>query len=100
MLLTNNGSKTQEEVGIEIAEAVIKALKGNLPATVVNEPLVALEVSLLHSLSTCLLMLHAVPTAFLSLSIFMVFCCNEVLVSLVFAVGREMGSHHFTSEGY
>ncbi|XP_010068415.2 D-3-phosphoglycerate dehydrogenase 3, chloroplastic [Eucalyptus grandis] len=43
----NLGASTfeaQEEVGIEIAEAVIKALKGNLPATVVNEPLVALEV--------------------------------------------------------
>ncbi|KAF8020168.1 hypothetical protein BT93_G0773 [Corymbia citriodora subsp. variegata] len=43
----NLGASTfeaQEEVGIEIAAAVIKALKGNLPATVVNEPMVALEV--------------------------------------------------------
>ncbi|KAF8020170.1 LOW QUALITY PROTEIN: hypothetical protein BT93_G0773 [Corymbia citriodora subsp. variegata] len=37
-------SAVYEEVGIEIAAAVIKALKGNLPATVVNEPMVALEV--------------------------------------------------------
>ncbi|XP_056163779.1 D-3-phosphoglycerate dehydrogenase 3, chloroplastic-like [Syzygium oleosum] len=34
----------QEELTIEIAEAVIKALKGDLPSTVVNEPMVAAEV--------------------------------------------------------
>ncbi|XP_030472608.1 D-3-phosphoglycerate dehydrogenase 3, chloroplastic-like [Syzygium oleosum] len=36
--------EAQEELAIEIAEAVIKALKGELPSTVVNEPMVAAEV--------------------------------------------------------
>lgn len=40
----------QEELAIEIAEAVIKALKGDLPSTVVNEPMVAAEVYHLVSL--------------------------------------------------
>ncbi|OWM64827.1 D-3-phosphoglycerate dehydrogenase 1, chloroplastic-like isoform X2 [Punica granatum] len=36
--------EAQEELGIEIAEAVNKALTGDLPATVVNEPMVPAEV--------------------------------------------------------
>ncbi|KAK3420534.1 hypothetical protein EUGRSUZ_G01365 [Eucalyptus grandis] len=36
--------EAQEQLSIEIAEAVIKALEGDLPSTVVNEPMVAAEV--------------------------------------------------------
>lgn len=37
-------AEAQDDVGVEIAEAVIEALQGKLPATAVNAPMVAPEV--------------------------------------------------------
>lgn len=54
---TNLACYIQEGVAIEIAEAVIGALKGELAATAVNAPMVPAEVSFnlhLYSLYSCL----------------------------------------------